>query len=97
MKAYFISETEVLDSVALAEFVPQYLEALKAAGGRASDTARGRIVGLEGTPPARVVISEWDSVELVQTFRNSAGFQRLLPLRDRALRIARSYIVEAPD
>ena len=97
MKAYFISETEVLDSAALAEFVLQYLAALHTAGGRAFHTAKGRIVGLEGTPPSRVVISEWDSVELAQAFRNSASFQSLLPLRDRAIRIARSYIVEAPS
>ena len=95
MKAYIISETDVLDSVALAEFVPQYLEALKAAGGRAFHTAKGRTVGLEGIPPTRVVISEWDSLELAQAFRNSASFRSLLPLRDRAIRIVRSYIVEA--
>jgi uncharacterized protein (DUF1330 family) len=94
MKAYFISETEALDSAALAEFVPRYLAALKRAGGRAFQTANGRIVGLEGSPPVRVVISEWDGLEQAQAFRRSSEFESLVPLRDRAIKIIRSYIVE---
>ena len=46
MKSYFISETEALDSAALAEFVPQYLVALKTAGGRAFHTAKGKDRGV---------------------------------------------------
>ena len=49
---------------------------------------------IEGEPPkARVVIQQWDSVEKIQAYRDSAAFKDLLPLRNSLAKF-RSYAVE---
>ena len=65
----------------------------KAAGGRSFGT-RGKIVASVGDPPKRVGISEWDSLEQVQTYLNSAERKKLVQ-DGKVVKIARQYIVEA--
>src|SRR4051812_29354573 len=61
--------TRTLDPTAQAAFTPLAQAAQKAAGGRTFVTDGGRIVGLEGaTPPKRVVINEFDSVEQAEAY-----------------------------
>src|SRR5262245_59193476 len=62
-KAYTVSELETIDAAANAAFVPLVQAAQKAAGARNLNTGGGKVVGLEGTPPKRVAITEWDSLE----------------------------------
>ena len=94
-KAYIISETEVLDAAAFAAVVPLVLAATVAAGGRTLHTGQGRIVALEGPPPKRVVMIEWDSLEQAQAWRNSAAYKNLQAPLGKAVKTIRSYIVEA--
>jgi uncharacterized protein (DUF1330 family) len=96
-KAYTISETEPLDAAAQAAYTPLVQAAQKAAPGnpRNLQTAGGRIVAIEGTPPKRIAITEWDSLDQAQAFYNSKAFKDLDPQRNKAAKTIRRYVVEA--
>jgi uncharacterized protein (DUF1330 family) len=95
-KAYVITEIEVLDAKAADAFGVANQAALTAAGARNFRTARGKIVTLEGAPaPQRVAITEFDSLEQAQAYYDSAARKNLVPQRDKAEKIIRSYAVEA--
>jgi uncharacterized protein (DUF1330 family) len=93
-KAYRVVEAEVLDAAAVAAYNALIQAEIRAAGGRNFNTAGGKIVAFEGEPPKRVAITEWDSLEQVQAFVNSAAYKNLAPQRDKAAKI-REYAVEA--
>jgi uncharacterized protein (DUF1330 family) len=77
----------------LKDYVPKAQVAIKAAGGKFL-AAGGKTTTIEGEPPKpRIVIQQWDSLEKVQAYRNSAAFKDLLPLRDKMAKF-RSYVVE---
>ena len=94
-KAYTIIENEMIDAAAQAALGPLNYAAQRAAGGRPLSTAGGKIVAFVGTPPERIGISEWDSLEQAVAFRNSAAWRNLAPMREKAVRTVRSYAVEA--
>src|SRR5262245_65882912 len=63
-KAYLVTESEILDAAALAEYYPKAQANLKAAGGRGGVVpANGRMIGLIGKPPQRFGVSEGARVE----------------------------------
>ena len=77
----------------LKDYVPKAQVAIKAAGGKFL-AAGGKTTTIEGEPPKpRIVIQQWDSLEKVQAYRNSAAFKELLPLRDKLAKF-RSFVVE---
>jgi len=94
-KAYSVSEIEVLDAAALNVYLPLVGPAIKAAGGRNFNTAGGRTIAFTGESPRRVAIIEWDSLEQVQAFLNSAAWKNLAPQREKAQKFIRSYAIEA--
>ena len=95
-KAYTVSELEMVDAAANAAFVPLVQAAQKAAGGRAFRTGGGKIVAMEGAAaPKRVAITEWDSLDQVQAYYNSAAWKNLTPQREKAIKTIRRYAVEA--
>ena len=93
-KAYLVSESEVLDVAAVPTYTAAITAVQKAAGARSLGT-RGKIVASVGDAPKRVGISEWDSLEQAQAYLNSAARKDLEPLRSKAIKITRQYIVEA--
>ena len=95
LKAYSITEVEVLDPSALSVYTPLILTAIKAAGGRTFNTAGGKTVAFTGEAPQRVGIIEWDNLERAQLFFHSPAFSSLAPQRDKAERYIRQYAVEA--
>jgi uncharacterized protein (DUF1330 family) len=95
-KAYYVVEIEVLDAAAQAAFAPVTQAVQSAAGGRPFRTAGGKITAFVGAPPKLVAISEWDSLEQVQAYVNSAANKNLALQRDKAVKIIRSYAVEGP-
>jgi uncharacterized protein (DUF1330 family) len=96
-KAYLVTETEVIDAAALATYTPQAQAAVKAAGGRPGIVpSGGKIVSLEGTPPKRFGVSEWESLEKAEAWHKSAERKALTPLREKAFKIVRQFVVEAP-
>ena len=96
-KAYIVTETEIIDAAALATYVTQAQAAARAAGGRPGIVpAGGKIVGLIGEPPKRFGVSEWESLEKAQAYYNSAERKALDSQRDKAQKVTRQFIVEAP-
>ena len=91
---YQITEIDVLNQDAyLRDYAPKAQAAIRAAGGKFL-AAGGQTTTIEGEPPKlRIVIQRWESVEKIQTYRNSAAFKDLLPLRDRLAKF-RSFTVE---
>jgi len=75
------------------DYVPKARAAITAAGGKFL-AAGGKTTTIEGAPPTnRVVIQQWESVEKIKAYRDSAAFKDLLPLRNK-LATFRSYAVE---
>ena len=93
-KAYMVTENEVIDAAALATYIPLAVAAIQAAGGRRLAPPAGKIVAIVGEAPKRLGISEWESVEKAQAYRNSDAFKKLAPQRDKALKTIRVYIKE---
>ena len=91
---YQVVEIDMSDQEAyLKDYVPKAQAAIRAAGGKFL-AAGGKTTTIEGAPPTnRVVIQQWDSVEKIQAYRDSAAFKDLLPLRNK-LATFRSYAVE---
>jgi uncharacterized protein (DUF1330 family) len=94
LKAYTVTEQSVIDASALATYVPAVQAALKAAGGHILNTG-GKVVAIMGdTPPQRVIINEWDSIDQAQAFYKSKAWMDLAPQRDKAMKTTRTYVVE---
>jgi uncharacterized protein (DUF1330 family) len=91
---YLVTEIDVTNQDAyMKEYAPRATAAIKEAGGRYI-VQGGKTQAFDGAPPpGRVVITVWDSPEKIQTWRNSASFKELLPLRDKYAKF-RSFSVE---
>jgi uncharacterized protein (DUF1330 family) len=96
-KAYIVTESDVIDAASLAAYTPQAQAAVKAAGGVPGVVASGKIVALVGDPPKRFGVSEWESAEKAQAWYNSGERKALTPLREKAFKITRQFIVERPN
>ena len=95
LKAYSVSELEILDASAQAAYLPTARKAIEAAHGHALRTAAGRVVQIEGEPaPKSVGIVEWDSLDEAVTFYKSKAWTDLAPERDKAVKTTRRYVVE---
>ena len=96
LKAYSVSEAEILDPAAQAAYLPVARKAIEAAHGRALRTAAGRVVQIEGGPPPKsAAIVEWDSLDDAVAFYKSKAWTDLAPERDKAVKVIRRYVVEA--
>jgi uncharacterized protein (DUF1330 family) len=93
-KAYMVGETETLNADALAAYGPLIRAAIDGAGGKRLNTPGGKTVEFVGQAPKRIAISEWESLEKVQAFVNSAAYKNLAPQRDKAVKTIRSFAVE---
>src|SRR6516164_8796501 len=95
LKAYSVSQSEVLDASALAAYLPAARKSIEAAHGRALRTAAGRVVQIEGGPaPKSVGIVEWDSLDDAVAFYKSKAYTDLAPQRDKAVKVVRRFVVE---
>src|SRR6516162_4854917 len=94
LKAYSVSESEVLDATALAAYLTAARKASAAAHGRSLRTSAGRVVQIEGAAPKSVGIVEWDSLDEAVAFYKSKAWADLAPLRDKAVKVAQRFVVE---
>src|ERR1700758_4589682 len=95
LRAYSISEADILDASFQATYLPAARKAIEAAHGRALRTAAGRVVQVEGGPaPKSVGIVEWDSLDEAVAFYKSKAWTDLAPQRDKAVKVTRRYVVE---
>jgi uncharacterized protein (DUF1330 family) len=84
----------VLDAAALATYGPLAAAATQAAGAIRLASPGGKIVALVGDAPKRITVTQWESVERAQAYRNSEAYKNLAPQRDKAIKRIRAYIVE---
>jgi uncharacterized protein (DUF1330 family) len=84
-KGYLIAEAKVHDAAAFALYVRQAQAAVERYGGRFI-VQGGRTEVLEGhwSPPQRMVIIEFDSLEQTKVFYRSAEYQAACALRKNA-------------
>ena len=82
---YLITEIDVTNPEAYGkEFAPKAQATIKAAGGRqiaiggAGGAGAKPISAIAGTPPKRVVIQAWDSLEALNAWYNGADYQAAL-------------------
>src|ERR1700737_3746839 len=95
LKAYSISEAEILDPSFQTAYLPAARKAIEAAHGRALRTAAGRVVQIDGGPaPKRGAIVERDSLDAAVAFYKSKAWTDLAPQRDKATKVIRRYVVE---
>ena len=93
--AYVVTEIEITNLDAYQkEYVPLAQASIRAAGGHLL-AAGQNIVGLDGAPPqTRVVINQFDSLEAVQNWRNSAQYKEARKVGDKYAKF-RAFAVEA--
>ena len=94
-KAYTVTELQTLDATLAADVAVRVAKAQEAAGGLNFKTGGGKVTAMEGTsPPQRVAITQWDSLEKAQAFFKSKAWNDITPDREKALKTIRRYAVE---
>src|SRR4051812_35643533 len=73
---YQIVEIDVMDQAAyVKDYAPKAQAAIKPSGGKFL-AAGGKTTSIEGEPPkSRVVLQQWESLEKIQAYRDSAAFK----------------------
>jgi len=89
---YIVVEQEVLDAEALKKFSPCVGAALAPFNAKVL-VRGGKTDVIEGDPPKRIVIFQFESAEVARNFINSAAHKACQPLQEKALR-ERVFIVE---
>jgi uncharacterized protein (DUF1330 family) len=79
---YLVTEIDVTNPEAYGkEFAPKAQATIKAAGGRfvaiggAGGAGAKSVAAVDGTPPKRIVIQGWDSIEQIKSWYNGADYQ----------------------
>jgi uncharacterized protein (DUF1330 family) len=91
-KVYMISESEIVDQSAVPNYNTHVQKTLKDAGGNL--VLSEKVVAVLGNPPQRVGVTEFDSIEKAQAWVNSKERKDLAPVREKAVKIVRQYIME---
>ncbi len=81
--AYVITEIEVTDSAAFAEYAPKVQSSFALFGGRYV-VRGGKTQSLTGDVPKRVVVLAFDSIDKVRAWYDSPQYEELKALRDKA-------------
>jgi len=87
---YLVTEIDVTNPDAYAkEFAPKAQATIKAAGGRfiaiggVAGVGAKPVTGLQGTPPKRVTIQAWDSLDALKAWFNGADYQAALKIGEK--------------
>ena len=91
---YLITEIDVTNPEAYGkEFAPKAQATIKAAGARfiviggAAGAGAKPVTAIEGTPPKRVAIQAWESLEALNKWYKSAEYQEALKIGDRPCKL----------
>jgi uncharacterized protein (DUF1330 family) len=92
--AYYIVEIDVTnEDVFNKQWIPKADETIKAAGGTYL-VRSANIERIEGAAPKRLLITKWDDLDKLTSWRESDAYMRTLPMLDKAVKSVRSYAVE---
>jgi uncharacterized protein (DUF1330 family) len=87
--AYTVAEVEVTDPETYRQYI---VVGVPPTDGRF--IARGgRIYVVNGAPPKRVAIIQWESFERAKAFYESDEYKRVIPIRDKSSTF-RAYVIE---
>jgi uncharacterized protein (DUF1330 family) len=90
---YLVTEIDVTNVDAyVKEYAPLAQASIKKAGGKLL-AASLKVSPIEGTPPKRVAIQVWDSLDHIQAWRNGADYKDSRKIGDKYATF-RSYAVE---
>jgi uncharacterized protein (DUF1330 family) len=97
---YLVTEIDVSNPDAYGtEFAPKAQASIRAAGGRqiaiggAGGAGAKQVTAIEGTPPKRVVIQQWDSLDALNAWYKGAAYQEALKIGQKYATFRR-YAVE---
>lgn len=90
--AYVITEIDVTDPAAFAEYAPKVQPSFAPFGGRYV-VRGGKTQSLTGDAPKRIVVLAFDNVDQVRAWYDSPQYEALKALRDKAGK-ARIFAVE---
>lgn len=91
-KAYVVGEMTVKDTAGYRAYADAAAPIIRKYGGTFV-VRGGQTVAVEGTPPARIVIIEFASLEAAKRFEASPEYTAIAPLRQKAAD-SRLYLVE---
>ena len=92
LPAYTVAQIEVTDPVGYQKYIEGATHAVQSAGGLFI-VRGGRSFVLNGVPPKRIAIVQWQSFEQAQACYVSEAYKQLIPLRDMSSNF-RAFIVE---
>jgi uncharacterized protein (DUF1330 family) len=91
---YYIAEVDVKDIESYTkEYAPKAQALIKANGGKLL-AAGQKVTSIEGEPPKpRVAVLQWESMEKLQAWRNSAEFKEVRKIGEKYAKF-RSFAIE---
>ena len=99
----FVTEIDVRNPEAYGkEFTPKAQATIKAAGGHqiairgAGGAGAKEIMPIDGAPPKRVVIQQWDSIDALKAWYNGAAYQETLKI-GKQYATFRRYAIEGKE
>jgi uncharacterized protein (DUF1330 family) len=90
--AYTIAEVEVTDQATYQEYMKGTSVQVPAAGGRFI-VRGGRTFVVNGAPPKRIAVIQWENFEKAQGFFESEAYRQLMPIRDKSSNF-RAFVIE---
>ena len=90
--AYTIAEIEVTDQATYQEYMKGTSVQVPAAGGRFI-VRGGRTFVVNGAPPKRIAVIQWENFEKAQAFFDSEAYKQLIPMRDKSSNF-RAFVIE---
>jgi uncharacterized protein (DUF1330 family) len=90
--AYTIAEIEVTDPATYQKYMEGTSSRVPAAGGRFI-VRGGRTFVVNGAPPKRIVVIQWENLEKAQAFFDSEAYKQFIPFRDKSSEF-RAFVIE---
>jgi len=90
--AYTIGEIEVTDPATYQNYMDGTSSRVPASGGRFI-VRGGRTFVVNGAPPKRIVVIQWESLEKAQAFFESDAYKQFIPIRDKSSNF-RAFVIE---
>jgi len=90
--AYTVAEIEVTDQATYQEYMKGTSVQVPAAGGRFI-VRGGRTFVVNGAPPKRIAVIQWENFEKAQAFFESEAYKRFVPIRDKSSNF-RAFVIE---
>jgi uncharacterized protein (DUF1330 family) len=92
LPGYVVSEVDVTDPATFKEYADKAPSTVAASNGRFLIRG-GKVEAIEGQPPKRFVVIQFDSFEKAKAFENSPAYNAIRPIRLNSAK-SRVFIIE---